>query len=141
MSDYYVRRLPEHEWTLGNDNFFSFIRLARPKGVVLEVVPMSKKRPLVEVIDFFVHPERRGRGWANRLMNSACEWADKQGAALVLRACVEGRAPNTKRMTYRQLKKFYNRFGFRTVPVRDPNQLTYDVPLDCVMVRRPQTVE
>lgn len=131
----YNRRKPEREWSLGAD---SFIWLARPKGVVLQVVPLPAKRPLMEVIDFFVEPKRRGRGWAKRLMTRACDWADKHGTELVLRACAEGRAANTKRLTYRQLKKFYNKFGFRTVVVRDPEQLTYDVPLDCVMLRKPQ---
>lgn len=90
---------------------------------------------MLEVIDLYVHPLRRGQGWASQLMGRACGYADRRRMAMALR--VTGpRGYARPGLGYGQLKKFYNSFGFRTVPVRKPEALTYRIPLDSIMLRK-----
>ena len=128
-------------WEIGA-RYISHILLARPDplGVVVEVVKHKPDTELIEVIDLYVHPKRRGRGWAAILMQAATNFADRRGAAMALRAWPEGDyGPRRLRLPYEGLKKFYSQHGFRTVPIRDPSKLSYRIPLDSVMYRKART--
>lgn len=119
-------------WQIGEGGFVGYITVSVPTGPVLDVV---KATPLLEVTDLYVHPLRRGQGWAGQLMQHATDYADRKGATLAL--YVSSKGYTTPGRPYEALKAFYRGFGFRTVPVRNPDKLTYRMPLDSIMRRQP----
>lgn len=119
-------------WQVGTGGFMSHITIALPSGPVLEVA----RKVDLEIVELYVHPLRRGQGWASLLMHKACTYSTRQGATMGLRAQPEGYGCPRDALAYGALKQFYGGFGFRTVVIKDPTKLTYDIPLDCIMVRK-----
>lgn len=50
-------------------------------------------RPLLNIHDFAVHPDFRGRGISHRLMHSICEFAQQQGYCKLTLEVLEGNHP------------------------------------------------
>lgn len=93
-------------------------------------LPRRKSTPLLELTDMYVHPLRRGRGWAQELLNTAVTWADTHQTDLILRAAAYGPQKDRNkrpmpRLNKAELRVFYARFRFKSHKA-DP----------CIMVRR-----
>jgi GNAT superfamily N-acetyltransferase len=86
----------------------------------VQIIQTEPNKALVE--EFFVDPEKRGRGVGTRLMKKTCRDADRENVTLYLKPMpygeydpeVEEYHPPT--LTFKQLCAFYRTFGFRFLP-------------------------
>jgi GNAT superfamily N-acetyltransferase len=71
-------------------------------------------RFICELTDVYVHPLRRGRGWARVVVEAALDYADAEGWDVFLRVVTYGkdsqRGPH--RLDVESLIAFYGRLGF-----------------------------
>lgn len=120
-----------HRWTVGSGGFIGEVTLLTVDETNYDLhLTRRKSVPLLELTDLYVHPLRRGRGWAQELLTTAVEWADAHQTDLVLRTAAYGPHKDRNkrpvpRMTKEELQVFYARFGFKSRKA-DP----------CIMVRR-----
>ncbi len=100
-------------WTMGEGGFIgeaSLIRLDadefRHHG--------RRGRFMCELTDVFVHPLRRGNGWARQLVETALAHADEQEWDVFLRVVAYGDTdnPRWRRLKTDELTAFYAKFGF-----------------------------
>ena len=82
------------------------------------VVGRDTARTYVELTNLYVHPLRRGRGWANELLSTAKEFAYDNNWNLFLRAVPYGKDP----CEVEQLIALYKRHGFKSTR-RDPREM------------------
>lgn len=122
-------------WTIGSGGFVGWVWLAEPSGFVADAC----KRADVEVVDFFVHPLRRGQGWANQLMSKATRWADKQGATVALWATANYGNGYSKRdaLRFDALVKFYEQHDFKSVQAKRV-EAAWHIKHRSIMQRKPR---
>lgn len=100
-------------WTVGEGGFIgeaSLIELEEPE-VRLH---MRQGRYLCELTDVYVHPLRRGQGWARTVVQAALAHADAQGWDVFLRVVAYGKkaARGKRKLATEGLTAFYGRCGF-----------------------------
>ena len=80
-----------------------------------------------------VYAEKRGLGHATGLLRRVAEWADENDLELFLRAQAYGHPVQTI-LDNNQLIKFYSKFGFERVKIKDDDDICMtNIP----MLRRP----
>jgi GNAT superfamily N-acetyltransferase len=124
------------KWVVGNGGFKGQILLCHPTDAICSFVQPRQDVPLIEVADLYVHPLRRGAGWASELMRAAIEYVDSRRMDVALRVAPHG----PKKPTPDALKRFYASFGFRPVRVPAGWQPEYNIPRDGVMLRKARAV-
>lgn len=108
----FVRR-----WTLGEGGFLGEVTLQRLS--VADSYVLQDGVPCYELTNLYVHPKRRGKGWATQLMETALEFSKKRGADVFLRVVPYGCAPADST----RLIKFYRSYGFKQVRRGDKLEL------------------
>ncbi len=99
-------------WRIGSGGFVGSVTVMPiPDGC--EATGRRRGRPMMFLTYLFVHPLRRGRGWAEELLRAATEWADRVGVDLWLYVRAYGHPRG--RATASQLREFYGSHGFRPV--------------------------
>ena len=78
-----------------------------------------------ELTDVYVHPMRRGNGWARAVVETALAHADAHRWMVVLRVAAHGKRGRWGALTPDQLRTFYGSLGFKSTKA-DPD----------IMVRR-----
>lgn len=110
---------PVHRWVVGAGGFLGEASVVEVPALNADMYRTARPAVrLLELTDVYVHPLRRGRGWATRLLQSAVDWADGAGVDLVLRACPYGPLADRggralTRLDSAALAKFYVSYGFR----------------------------
>lgn len=103
-------------WKLGVGGFIGEASVVEPSED-LEAFK-RKRRRLLELTDVYVHPLRRGLGWAAALVRSAVQWVNSRGIDLVLRAQPYGPTADRNKRKFSKMQEahlieFYAGFGFR----------------------------
>lgn len=98
-------------WTVGEGGFIGEASLIEmdPAEVRLH---RRKGRFICELTDVYVHPLRRGQGWARSVVQAALEHADAQGWDVFLRVVAYGKPVGKRRLSTDELLGFYSRCGF-----------------------------
>jgi GNAT superfamily N-acetyltransferase len=122
------------KWVVGNGGFKGQVLLCHPTEAICSFVRPRQGVKLIEVADLYVHPLRRGSGWARELMSAALEYVDIKCLDVALRVAPHGSRSATP--TPDALKRFYASFGFKPVRVPAGWQPEYDIPRDGVMLRK-----
>lgn len=98
-------------WTVGEGGFIG-------EASLIEMDPMEvtlhrrKGRFICELTDVYVHPLRRGQGWARIVVQAAIEHADAQGWDIFLRVVAYGKKTGKQKLSTEELTAFYGRCGF-----------------------------
>jgi len=95
-------------WTIGKGGFIGEVSLFELAEADMYVKGRSK-RTYVELSNLYVHPLRRGRGWARELLKVAIAHARQNNHVVFLRAVPYGTAPHT----LGDLLALYARYGFK----------------------------
>lgn len=103
---------------VGEGGFIGRIHLKRPDAALIASLPRLAKleRPAYVIWGLYVHPLRRGKGWASSLLVSAQRFAKAMRHDLYLWVHPYGPMPDK---TKRQLQNLYRRFGFEHVATTD----------------------
>jgi GNAT superfamily N-acetyltransferase len=102
-------------WTTGSGGFLGEVSLVEPDEWDAKTYA-RKGVELLEMTDVYVHPLRRGRGWARELVQTAILHADKEGLDLFLRTIAYGKTQHRRRwgaLSTEELAAFYAKFGFK----------------------------
>lgn len=122
--------MKEQRWTIGAGGFIGEVTLRAITSANV-VNKVKKERDLMFLTNLFVHPLRRGRGWAQALLQTATTYADRSGVDLWLYArpygCTRTKAGRVHRLAEDELRRLYRRHGFRDI---------VGSGLHCEMVRR-----
>jgi ribosomal protein S18 acetylase RimI-like enzyme len=109
----------EQCWVIGDGGFCGYIQTGEADKDVWHNWESYLGTPLVQVDILYVHPLRRGQGWADELMQKAIRYFDSKGIPMCLRAYpYELSRPyrrNRSRSTMRKLAAFYRQYGFERV--------------------------
>jgi GNAT superfamily N-acetyltransferase len=127
-------------WYVGAGGFKGYVVLSDPSELMEDLLAPRRGHRLVELTSLYVHPLRRGRGWATELLSTATAWADTKGydcclwvhpfgpratRAGVAVPCANGEA----------LRQFYASHGFRRVPLPRGHS-GWSIESDSVMLRK-----
>lgn len=109
----------DHHWRIGSGGFIGNVTL-QPVEWPNVLAKVQRRRPLMFLTYLFVHPLRRGLGWADELMRAATTFADRKGIDLWLYARPYGlrRTKDGRRVSYateEALVAFYRKHGFRPI--------------------------
>ena len=85
----------------------------------VSIVTTDRADADVELTDLFVHPLRRGRGWASDLVDAALAFCSRKGWSVILRARPHGR----ERLSRPALVRFYAAKGFVSTDDDDQSEL------------------
>jgi GNAT superfamily N-acetyltransferase len=91
---------------------------------------MSDREEALFINDIYIKPEYQGKGYGSKIIQSAIEYAEKQGMPVALRASVGGHYNIKSDMSQQDLINFYKKFGFKLRP--DLSNFGHD---DIFMVR------
>lgn len=99
---------------VGHGGFVGWLTIESPKADWVPSLPALAHlaRPAWVVSGLYVHPKRRGKGWAHQLVEIAQSFARVQAHDLYLWAQPFGGQPDR---TKRQLQRFYRKHGFNRV--------------------------
>lgn len=95
-------------WIIGAGGFIGEVYLCEPPP---EAGPDLRRRPMLFMTDLWVHPLRRGRGWASELLHAATTWADSRRIDLWTYVLRFDDRPSA--MSVGRLKALYEGRGFR----------------------------
>jgi GNAT superfamily N-acetyltransferase len=115
---------------IGAGGFVGEASIQVPEENDLELRRLQRKAyPLAELTDVYVHPLRRGRGWAKTLAAWAVTYAQYHRLDLVLRVLPYGtrklcNGTTVQLMSQAELTAFYASFGFK-VTKADPAIMVY----------------
>jgi GNAT superfamily N-acetyltransferase len=91
-------------WVIGAGGFTGSVILEAVEDADLALTPRCAL-----LTELYVHPLRRGQGWAATLMQTAFKYADSNGLDLVTYASPFG----VRGMSKKKLQEFYLRMGFQ----------------------------
>lgn len=96
-------------WVIGNGGFIGEVSLF----VLAEsdhYIKGRSQRHYVELSNLYVHPKRRGRGWARELLTVAIQYAREREWIIFIRAIPYGKDHGE----LDELLATYRRYGFRS---------------------------
>lgn len=101
-------------WTVGKGGFIGEASLVHMDELEVRI-HQRKGRFICELTDVYVHPMRRGKGWARSVVQAAIEHADAEGWDVFLRVVSYGTKSakgGRRKLAPEELMAFYGRFGF-----------------------------
>jgi GNAT superfamily N-acetyltransferase len=106
-----------HRWTVGKGGFLGEVSLYTLAEDTAAYIP-RKGVTCLELTDLFVHPQRRGRGWATELLTTATKYADDTATDLFLRVVSYGKVSGA---SVEALTALYAAHGFKPFRRYDPS--------------------
>lgn len=109
-------------WTIGKGGFIGEVSLQQLSEWDLYVRGRDQ-RAYCELTNLYVHPLRRGQGWARILMETALQHAQARDWPVFLRCVPYGIEPSD----LQRLMAFYRSYGFKSTR-RDPREMVLKWP-------------